>query len=58
MHEAPVGTLPVRPERGGGAAAGSAVAGEAGCGGKGPVHSLREPLQGSEVLDPPVLMAD
>lgn len=49
--------LPVRPERGGGAAAGSAVAGEAGCGGRGPVHSLREPLQGSEVLDPPVPMA-
>lgn len=49
--------LPVRPERDGGAAAASVVAGEAGCGGRGPVHNLQELLQGSEALDPPVLMA-
>lgn len=49
--------LPVHPELDGGAAAVSVVAGEAGCGGMGPVHSLQELLQGSEALDPPVLMA-
>lgn len=50
--------LPVHPEQDDGAAAVSVVAGEAGCGGKGPVHNLQELLLGSEALDPPALMAD
>ena len=49
--------LPVHPELGDGAAAVSVVAGEAGCGGMGPVHSLQGLLQDSEGLDPPALMA-
>lgn len=49
--------LPVHPELDGDAAVGSVVAGEAGYGGTGPVHSLQELLQGSEALDLPVLMA-
>lgn len=49
--------LPVHPEQDDGAAAVSVVAGEAGCGGKGPVHNLQELLQDSEALDPPALMA-
>lgn len=49
--------LPVHPELDGDAAAGSVVAGEAGCGGKEPVHSLQGLLQGSEAPDPPVLTA-
>lgn len=48
---------PVHPELDGDAAAESVVAGEAGCGGMGQVHSLQELLQGSRALDPPVLMA-
>lgn len=49
--------LPVHPELDGDAEAGSVVAGEAGCGGRGLVHSLQELLQGSEALVLPVLMA-
>jgi len=49
--------LPVHPELDGDAAAVSVVAGEAGCGGMGQVHSLQELLLGSGALDPPVLMA-
>lgn len=44
--------VPVRPERGGGAAVWSAVAGEAGCGGRG---LERTPL--GLPLDPPALTA-
>lgn len=40
-----VRALPAHPELDGDAAAGSVVAGEAGCGGMGPVHSLQELLQ-------------
>lgn len=52
-----VRALPAHPELDGDAAAGSVVAGEAGCGGMGPVHSLQELLQDWEALGPPVLMA-
>ena len=49
--------LPVRPEPGDGVAAGSGVAGEAGCEGRGPERSLQGPHQGSEAPGPPTLKA-
>lgn len=57
VMEKRVWALPVHPELDGDAAAGSVVAGEAGCGGKEPVHSLQGLRRGSEAPDPPVLTA-